>query len=99
MRRWTIAAAALALLVPAGLRGQDEWERQVREQLEAGGGVYRDRGYELTHRVYVGSLNNGAQEGIDLDLDEGWDYAIMGACDTDCSDLDLVLFSGRDEID
>jgi hypothetical protein len=32
---------------------------------------------------------------VSLDLNIGTQYQIMGACDTDCSDLDFVLYDGR----
>ena len=37
-------------------------------------------------------LQAGATEGIPLLVVGGTSYQIVGVCDTDCSDLDLVLY-------
>ena len=99
MNRSTFLVLSLTLSLPAGLAAQDEWEQQVRRQLDAGGGVYMDNGYALSHSVYVGSLDDDEDESVELDLDQGFDYAVLGTCDADCSDLDLVLFANSDEVD
>lgn len=89
------AALGAALFLPATARAQDAWVRQVRAQISEAGRVFESRGYELTHRIYTGSLNDGGAEMVRLELDVGREYQIMGACDTDCSDLDLTLYDGN----
>lgn len=100
MRRILITAAAVAaaILVPATARAQDAWVRQVRSILSQVGQTYEANGYELTHHIYTGSLNDGGAEVVRLDLDVGMEYQIMGACDEDCSDLDLILYDGRGNV-
>jgi hypothetical protein len=85
------------LIAPAA-QAQDAWVRQVRTQLSAAGGVFEANGYELTHHIYTGSLNDGGTEMVQLDLDVGMEYQIMGACDGDCSDLDLILYDGAGNV-
>jgi hypothetical protein len=95
MKRTALALAALGaafLTTTAAARPQDEWVAQVRRLLQQVGKYYEDRGYSMTHRIYTGSLNQNRNEMVSLDLDIGTQYQIMGACDTDCSDLDLVLY-------
>src|SRR3954471_14287136 len=46
----------------------------------------------MTHQIYTGSLNNRTNEYVTLRLDMGVQYQIMGACDNDCSDLDLTIY-------
>jgi hypothetical protein len=87
-----LAAVAAAFITTAAAAPQDEWVAQVRRLLQQGGKSFEDRGYSMTHRIYTGSLNNSRNEMVSLDLDIGTQYAIMGACDTDCSDLDFVLY-------
>jgi hypothetical protein len=60
--------------------------------LQQAGKEYEARGYSMTHQIFTGSLNNGASEMVEVNLDIGTSYQIMGACDNDCSDLDLVLY-------
>jgi len=87
-----LAAVAAAFVATTAAAPQDEWVAQVRRLLQQAGKTFEDRGYSMTHRIYTGSLNNGRNEMVSLDLDIGTQYQIMGACDTDCSDLDFVLY-------
>lgn len=92
------AALAVALLAPITAGAQDAWVRQVRAQLSRAGQAFEQNGYQLTHRIYTGSLNDDGAEVVELELDVGMEYQIMGACDEDCSDLDLVLYDGRGNV-
>ena len=102
MPRILLLTAALgAVLVTASpAHGQDTWVRQVRQQLSQAGQTFEQHGYELTHRIYTGALDDGEAELVELELDVGMEYEIMGACDEDCSDMDFVLYDGAgNEID
>jgi hypothetical protein len=79
-----------AVLTPA--QGQDEFERQVRKQLEGVGESLAKRGYQLTHQVFVGHLKEDENETVGFRLRRGVKYAVVGVCDQDCKDLDLVVF-------
>jgi hypothetical protein len=92
------AALGAALLAPAAAHAQDAWVRQVRGYLSQAGRTFEEHGYQLTHRIYTGSLNDDGDEVVELELDVGMEYQIMGACDEDCSDLDLVLYDGRGNV-
>jgi hypothetical protein len=92
------AALAAALLVPAAAHAQDAWVRQVRSLLSQAGQTFEANGYELTHRIYTGSLNDGEDELVQLELEVGMEYQIMGACDEDCTDLDFILYDGRGNV-
>jgi hypothetical protein len=48
------------------------------------------RGYNIDHEL-TGSLEEGRSETHDVRLRGGQAYAILGACDNDCGDLDLFL--------
>ena len=102
MKRVLVTLALGAMLIStAAFARQDEWVRQVRRQLQnAGAQVFADRGYELTHQIYTGSLDEGETETVTINLDVGVEYQIMGACDNDCTDVDLTLYDGAgNEID
>ena len=98
-----LLSAAVAVVLSAGqvtATPQDEWVQQVRRQLQSAGQRFEERGYTMTHRIYTGSLDDDESEMVQVDLAVGKEYQIMGACDNDCSDLDLVLFDGAgNEID
>ena len=90
----------LPLTLPSALNAQDEFERQVRNQLDAVSETFRNDGYTLAYDIYMGRLDDGDEDAITFDLLRGQTYMIMGVCDTDCSDLDLTLYdSDGDEVD
>ncbi len=90
----------LGLFAPAAASAQDQWVTQVRNMLRQAAQDYEDNGYELTHEIHTGSLGNGGSETITLTLDIGTSYSIIGACDEDCDDLDLVLYDPQgDQVD
>jgi hypothetical protein len=87
-----IAAAALALLAGAAdAAAQDQWTQQVRGQLTAASQLFANEGFASTHEVVTGGLAEGATEQVEMELDAGVEYVIVGVCDVDCSDVDLFL--------
>lgn len=100
MVRAAVAFLLGALLASGPAPAQSRWERQVRDQIKRAGRVLEDRGYELSHEAYTGSLGNHDSESLTLTLREGNSYALVGVCDEDCSDIDLRLFDqDGDEVD
>lgn len=94
MRRILLSLTAVVVATTAAAQ-QDAWTQQVRRQLQEFGSRFESEGYQLTHRIYTGALNDGESERVRLALDVGTDYQIVGACDADCSDLDLTLYDGN----
>lgn len=102
MKRLALAACACAaLFLPSAAHAQaDAWERQVRTILQQVGRVFEAEGFEMTHRLYTGALDEGGEEMVDVTLEVGKEYQIVGACDEDCTDLDLTLYDGAgNEVD
>lgn len=71
--------------------GQDQFLQQVRAQLDAVAEALVKKGYTLTTQVYTGELNQGRERQVSVQLRGGVAYAIVGVCDQDCKDLDMVL--------
>ncbi len=79
---------SLGLAVPPA---HAQWLEQIMSQI----GEFRDRVADLGYHLIdakTGSLNNGASTTVTLRLVSGRAYAIFGACDDDCGDLDLRLY-------
>ena len=82
----------------AGSSGQ-EWMQQLQAQtsLRSGEGYANmaGAGYSLLDVASTDLLAPGGAATVPLNLPLGYEYAVMGVCDNDCSDLDLsVLKSG-----
>ena len=79
-----------AALQPASMPKLDTYVAQVYEQL---------RGYQeeldlgaMTHEIHTSSLTEGRSVSVNVQLDADNDYAFLGVCDNDCSDLDLRIY-------
>ena len=73
--------------------GQNQFERQVRAQLDRVGANLAKKGFQLTTQVYTGDLDDERNEEVTVRLRAGVSYAIVGVCDEDCDDLDIVLYN------
>ena len=93
MKLRLLALSAIVAATAAAAQ-QDTWTQQVRRQLQAAGRHWEEQGYDMTHHIYTGALNDGQSATVELSLDIGTEYKIVGACDGDCTDLDLVLYDG-----
>jgi hypothetical protein len=80
------------LLIPAQAKAQDEWEQQVLEQIGILGDVLSSDGFSLNAETPRGSLKSEASESFTLTLESGLEYLLVGACDVDCTDIDLIVF-------
>jgi hypothetical protein len=63
----------------------------VQSQLRAAVAEATSGGYSVQGRLIYGALNDGREEAIRVSLNAGTSYLIVGVCDEDCSDMDLIL--------
>jgi hypothetical protein len=80
---------------PRSTSGGSRWEEQVIGFLETGEEMLEGEGFARTHEYETGTLRRGASESVRIRLDAGVTYMLLGACDTDCDDVDLKLLSPR----
>ncbi len=52
-------------------------------------------GYSPTHEPVMDSLYQGRSHYININLQAGTSYGIVGVCDRDCRDLDIALYDER----
>ncbi|GAA0881049.1 hypothetical protein GCM10009119_40190 [Algoriphagus jejuensis] len=53
--------------------------------------LIKSDGYELTHTIIEGSLDESDDENRFFTLQEGWTYKFVLVCDNDCTDIDLCI--------
>jgi hypothetical protein len=86
-------ASAVILLTAAPAAAYDDaWAQQVKNYMDKAAKPFFDRGYHYGSFFHLGSLKNGASERLSVHLGPGLTTQLMGGCDTDCSDLDLILY-------
>lgn len=67
------------------------WDREVADQLRRAGQALADQGYRLRPEPMIGSLNQGEVDSLWVGLRQGVPYALVGVCDSACTNLDLRL--------
>lgn len=99
MKLPVIALAALgsALLFAAPAAAQPAI---IRTQLDSAAVLMGGNGFRLQDDIVSGDLRQGQDEEFELELEAGKTYIIIGVCDGDCSDLDLILTTtGGEDVD
>jgi len=71
---------------------EDRWQASVRAQLERAGRTTTERGFTMSHEIFMGSLDDDGSESLNIPLDGGTQYVLVGKCDEDCTDLDLTIY-------
>lgn len=94
MHRVAVAATVgLAIAVgTAHAQSDNQWRSQVESYLKQAAKTLTERDYEQTHETQIGSLHDDENDAFTLTLHAGTKYALVGVCDNDCKDLDLVLY-------
>ena len=88
---------------PSASSGGSNWEEQLQQQTSIksgeGYGNFAAQGYSLMDVAQTELLAASASSDVEINLPPGSEYALLGVCDNDCSDLDLTLIKGGMELD
>lgn len=91
---------ALVLVLGAGVAAAQSGQAQdpVRRQIDAMGAALKAKGLEPAYEVFAGSLKEAESQLVAFHFRRGVSYAVVAACDEDCSDLDMRLLdpAGRE---
>jgi hypothetical protein len=68
--------------------------RQVQSQLINIARRVNSR-FKPTHRPVIDQMEGGSSDEFTVNLRSGIQYAVVGVCDEDCSDLDLQVFDSN----
>lgn len=63
----------------------------ILAQLQQAQAALSQQGFQLVGQPYSGSLQQGQSWNVPAELYPGFDYRVIGVCDRDCADLDLVV--------
>ncbi len=79
--------------------GSSQYTLQVKGYLDRLSDNAVKQGYKrvVAGPVY-GSLNDDAKGSHDMTVVGGRDYVLFGACDNDCTDLDLLIYDGDGDL-
>lgn len=72
--------------------GGENAQAIILQQLQQAQSAAAQQGFQLVGQPYSGSLAQGQSWNVPAQLYAGYDYRVLGVCDRDCADLDLVLY-------
>lgn len=96
-----ISSICLLLVSVSTLMAQSR--QTVISQIEFATSIFTEDGFFVDRTpagsdMTIGLLNHESRAYLEIRLEEGRDYVISGACDEDCSDLDLQLLSSSGDL-
>ena len=92
--RATVAAiSAICFLTPTAVRADNSrYVYDIGRQLVGVAAAAGLGGYTRTHKPFIDKLADNRSDNITINLRAGTSYGIVGVCDRDCRDLDIVLY-------
>jgi hypothetical protein len=76
-------------------QGGDNAQAIILQQLQQAQVAAAQQGFQLVGQPFSGSLAQGQSWNVPAELFPGYDYRVLGVCDRDCADLDLVLYDAN----
>lgn len=70
----------------------DTFVRQVKQLIERNQDILEKDGYKRTHNPYYVKIKKEEKNEFFVTLDKDVEYAVIAVCDSDCTNVDVVLF-------
>jgi hypothetical protein len=76
-------------------QGDQNAQQIIIAQVQQAQAALAQEGFQQVGQPYSGGLRRGESWNVPAELHTGYEYRILGVCDRDCADLDLLLFDGN----
>ena len=83
---------AVAAQTPPGQAGQNQYEQQILQRLSEVQQALSAQGFQQVSQPVTGQLGVGQSQNWPVTMSVGYDYRIVGVCDNDCGNIDLVVY-------
>jgi hypothetical protein len=70
----------------------------ILAQLQQASAALGQQGFQMVGQPATGGLSQGQVTDVPAQLNQGYDYRVLGVCDRDCGDLDLGLFDANGQL-
>jgi hypothetical protein len=70
----------------------NEAQNIILAQLQQAQTAFVQEGYQQLGQPFSGGLQQGQTWNVPVEMHAGYEYRVVGVCDQDCNDLDLILF-------
>jgi hypothetical protein len=81
-----------AAVAPAQGAGQNVYEQQILQRLGQVEQALSAQGFQQVAQPVTGQLGAGQYQNWPVTMNAGYDYRIVGVCDNDCANIDLVVY-------
>lgn len=78
--------------------GTVDYRQQILDRLSQVEGVFAAQGFQRLAEPVSGQMQQGQHTNVPVNLEVGGEYRIIGVCDSDCSDMDLILYDQNNNI-
>jgi hypothetical protein len=78
-----------------GVSPDQEAQAIILHQLQQAQVAAAQQGFQIVGQPASGALQRGQSWNVPAELYAGYDYAVLGVCDRDCNDLDLVMYDAN----
>lgn len=82
---------------PAQTAGAN-YQQQILDRLGQVEQAFAAQGFQQLAAPVSGQLPQGQNANVPVTLEAGGDYRIIGVCDSDCGDLDLILYDQNNNV-
>lgn len=101
--RLVVLVAALTLIAPSAAppvqQNMSQWRGMAQSQIQ---GIWQqlkqEQGFGYAGDAVYGALEEEDDEYFEFEFVGHRDYVIVGICDNDCDDLDLLLYDRNDNV-
>lgn len=81
-----------AAQTPQGQAGQNVYQQQILQQLAQVEQAFVAQGFQQVSQPVTGQLGAGQYQNWPVSMSVGYDYRIIGVCDNDCGNIDLIIY-------
>lgn len=93
-----VAQAPQTAAGAAPQQGGVDYQQQILDRLGQVEQAFAAQGFQQIAAPVSGQLPQGQFASVPVNLQVGGDYRIIGVCDNDCGDLDLVLYDENNNV-
>lgn len=87
-----VSAPVQPVASPAQAPTAADYQQQILQRLSQAEQAFAAQGFQQVSPPFSGQLPQGQYAAVPATLQAGIEYRIIGVCDNDCGDLDLVLY-------
>lgn len=90
----TPATTQQAMNQPNAPSGDQNPQQTNANQLQQFSAAYAQQGFQMAGQPSTGNMAQGQSSNVPVEMYAGYEYRIVAVCDSDCGNLDMVVYDG-----